>query len=153
GAFSHLLVDPLDVRRNSAYDAEEIWSKLQLGQNVLVETARTTDEVRLLSQAVATNGLSTSEAGERIVSAIADVIYDVMERGYRGTLFVIGGDTLNAILHKLHIHRVYPLRELATGIVLSCTSNGSILLSKSGNFGSPQSVATILSEMSINYRR
>lgn len=146
GACARLLAHPLDVCRDSTADAEAVWRALKEGRNVLVEIARTPDEARSLSQAAAAAGLSRSETAERLVGSIANVVCGVMERGFNGTLFVIGGDTLGAVVRRLRIRKVYPLRELAPGIVLSKTGSGGVLISKSGSFGGERSVADLLSE-------
>ena len=76
------------------------------------------------------------EAVERVISEIAE---KALKKADIGFIFVIGGDTLMAILKRFKCDRLVPISEIESGVVVSrvYTEEGKELtvISKSGGFG------------------
>lgn len=89
-----------------------------------------------------------AECGKRVAGQMAEAICGVSSRISDVTLFIIGGDTLIALIHRLKIETIIPVAELLPGVVLAKYSLGGkwqYLISKSGGFGEPD----LLKEVSL----
>lgn len=85
---------------------------------------------------------NTERTNEVIRSTVADnigILVSRMLETYRGTIMIIGGDTLQACLKHLGCTQMKMITELLPGVVLSEISvneTAHLLISKSGGFGS-----------------
>ncbi|HJU56533.1 MAG TPA: nucleotide-binding domain containing protein, partial [Pyrinomonadaceae bacterium] len=82
-------------------------------------------------------GLSVPELGQRIASALADFVTEVLLDGRGGGLIVAGGETAGAVCRRLELGALRVGRNIAPGVPL-CFSLGKFRLPvvlKSGNFG------------------
>ena len=83
----------------------------------------------------------TGNCNEAVRSTIAyniGILAARMLENYRGTLMIIGGDTLLAVLKQLGCTQMKMITEVFPGVVLSRISingMGHLLISKSGGFG------------------
>lgn len=64
------------------------------------------------------------------------------ETGAARAVMAIGGDFLSALLGRLSIGGLWPVRELAPGVAL-CRAGDLMLITKSGGFGPPELLAGI----------
>lgn len=83
-------------------------------------------------------GADGRAAGARFADMLGAVGQDLLERREDGALLVVGGDTLLALMRRLHVGRIEPQRELAPGVVLSYIQyrgRKREILSKAGSFG------------------
>ena len=62
-------------------------------------------------------------------------------------LILFGGDTAAAVLRQRGIVDLRPLRELLTGVVLSCAPDPLLVVTKAGGFGGPNVVEQILGQL------
>ncbi|WP_241976224.1 four-carbon acid sugar kinase family protein [Cryobacterium sp. TMT4-10] len=59
-------------------------------------------------------------------------------------LVLTGGETARAVLNSLNIHWLEPLAEIEHGAVLSRTDRNTLVVTRPGSFGGPDSLCTIL---------
>ena len=118
----------------------------------------TTEQLRLLSTTVqavhvdilatpsgeiATPSAAAAALAARVSSALADPTY--------GALIIVGGDGAAAILAQLSTERILIDGAVSggcpTGIVVGGTADGLRLVTKSGGFGTPDTLATITARL------
>lgn len=111
--------------------AEEIRAALEKNKCVILCTGKEKAEI----------------SSEEICRRLGCITSDVMERDRPLVLSVFGGDTLDAVLGELGCEKVVPIEEIETGIPIStvyCRGNEILLISKSGGFGSDDTVVNII---------
>ena len=82
--------------------------------------------------------IESGEARVLIAAYLAEILAEI-ESSYKGTVMVIGGDTLLACLRRLGCRDLEPMAELFPGVVLSRCRIGEkekLFICKSGGFGS-----------------
>jgi D-threonate/D-erythronate kinase len=118
----------------------------------------TTEQLRLLSTtaeaahvdvlaapsgAITTPSAAAAALAARVSAALADPTY--------GALIIVGGDGAAAILARLSTDRVFIDGALSggcpTGIVVGGTADGLRVVTKSGGFGTPDTLATIIAQL------
>lgn len=91
-------------------------------------------------------GLEIQEVRERVSGSLGRVLGALIDRQVAGTLLITGGDTLLQCMNAIGVREMEPLRELASGVVLSRFELGGrrrYLISKSGGFGAPSLLADL----------
>lgn len=118
--------------------------------SAMLESARDEKEVRALTEAALSGGLSIDQTGERIAANFGGAIKHIYDSGFSGTLCIFGGDTLTGVMRTLGIRMIRPMTELGSGVALSeVVFNGAKrhLVTKSGSFGDNLEVLRILSAL------
>ncbi|MHB1170910.1 MAG: four-carbon acid sugar kinase family protein [Lacisediminihabitans sp.] len=77
----------------------------------------------------------------RLISALARFIAPIAQRH---PLVLTGGETARAVLNALGVHWLEPLVEIEHGAVLSRTDQDSLVVTRPGAFGGPDSLRIIL---------
>ena len=80
-------------------------------------------------------------ASRMLTAALAEFIAPIAQRL---PLVLTGGETARAILNALNIHWLEPLVEIEHGAVLSRTDHDTLVVTRPGTFGGPDSLRTIL---------
>ncbi|HZA72309.1 MAG TPA: nucleotide-binding domain containing protein [Propionibacteriaceae bacterium] len=92
---------------------------------------------------MATPSAAAAALAARVSSALADPTY--------GALIIVGGDGAAAILAQLSTERILIDGAVSggcpTGIVVGGTADGLRLVTKSGGFGTPDTLATITARL------
>ena len=73
-----------------------------------------------------------------VAKKMSSVVNDVSKQVHDAVLFIIGGDTLHAVIQALGIETIIPVTELFPGVVLAkyfTRGQWQYLISKSGGFG------------------
>lgn len=101
------------------------------------------------------NGISSETIRENIPEALGTIASELIRKGLKSTIVVMGGDTLIGILKKLGVQELEPVAELLPGTVLAkFRLNGNIyqIITKSGGFGK-DSLLTDLAQKIITEER
>lgn len=88
----------------------------------------------------AEHGLTTEDLRVRISTQLAHLMKRLLDSGLDATILCTGGDTLLALMRTVGVAELTPVRELATGAVLTnFVYQGKTyhIISKSGGFGEP----------------
>lgn len=120
--------------------SEEVYLKLENSGFILVEVQR---EKSCLPP-------------EEICKRMAMIVDYVLKKSCDTTITVIGGDTLDAVLKILECQKVIPLEEVELGIVVSkviCRSKDIFLVSKSGGFGTEETIVNIIEYLKTAFGR
>ncbi|HAN44391.1 MAG TPA: hypothetical protein DCP97_03270 [Ruminococcaceae bacterium] len=83
-------------------------------------------------------GIESEQMRTRIMSVMGRLLERLLDAGFNGTVFIMGGDSLIGFIHQAGIKAIFPVCELDCGVVLSqLERNGKALnvISKSGGFG------------------
>ena len=91
-------------------------------------------------------GLDIQDVRVRVSHSLGRILGALMDSQVAGTLLITGGDTLLQCMNEIGVHEMEPLRELASGVVLSRFEQGGrprYLISKSGGFGAPSLLADL----------
>lgn len=91
---------------------------------------------------------------EEICKRMAMIVDSVLRKNCDTTITVIGGDTLDAVLKILGCQKVIPLEEVELGVVASeiiCRNKKVFLVSKSGGFGTEETVVNIITYLKTTY--
>lgn len=89
---------------------------------------------------VDTKTMDAAASGRIIAEKVSGVIRGVNAQVKDAVLFIIGGDTLIALIQSLGIETIIPVKELFPGVVLAkypVRGQWQYLISKSGGFGEP----------------
>lgn len=92
----------------------------------------------------------SSEDGLRIADAIGRIATQLIQWHCDGVYMFTGGDTLRSFLTCIDGHEIGLMQEIAPGVVLSQiqTAYGTLkVISKSGGFGKPDLLVTILHQL------
>lgn len=123
------------------FDREAVATKvragLSAGRPCLLTTTDTPEEVRQVQQWGAHQGLSVPALGELIASALAGVVWEILQGQPVGGLIIAGGETSGALCRRLELGALRVGRNIEPGVPL-CFSLGRFRLPvvlKSGNFG------------------
>ncbi len=84
-------------------------------------------------------GLNIEETRERIAGTIGKIGKQIIDEGFEGNVFLMGGDVLFQFLKECQLSTITPYREIDEGIVVSEISykgRSLNIISKSGGFGS-----------------
>ena len=87
------------------------------------------------------HGLTTEDLRVRISTQLAGLMKRMLDGGLDATILCTGGDTLLALMRAVGVAELTPVRELATGAVLTnfvYKEKTYSIISKSGGFGEPQ---------------
>lgn len=84
---------------------------------------------------------TANEASTLLTAALARFIAPIAERL---PLVLTGGETARAVLNALSVHWLEPIAEIEHGAVLSRTDHGTMVVTRPGTFGGPDSLRTIL---------
>ena len=150
GFHSILLSDILAPEPNFKALVQQVMEKRHSG--VLLEVIRSEEECARLNQEAERSGLNAVQASERIASNLGKAAASVVNAGFRGVLFVFGGDTLACVLRELKTRRIEPLCEIESGVVVSevFRDDGSLfVISKSGSFGGLDVVKNVCRKCSM----
>lgn len=82
--------------------------------------------------------IPAEEVSKRIALGLGAIAAELMENPFAGTLTVFGGDTLQGVSQMLKIQRIAPIREIATGVVMSLAESKRrqfLVVTKAGAFG------------------
>jgi len=107
-------------------------------RHTLLASSEVAEDIQIAAQYAKENGLSLEQMRTRICQFLAAFCCRFLRLIPPCTLVVFGGDTLFAIAQELEIKQLYPVAEIAPGIVLSQaeTAKGAQwVISKSGGFG------------------
>lgn len=135
-------LDPPRLLNNELDRAEivaEARVELDAGRHYLLTTSGAADDVREVQQWGAARGLSVPALGERLASALAELVLEIVNGQAVGGLVVAGGETSGAVCRRLELGALRVGRNIEAGVPL-CYSLGRFRLPvvlKSGNFGSP----------------
>ena len=118
------------------------------GQAVLTAATDRSAVDRALS-AVQTEGLSSRETRDRVAAALAGTAADTARAGQPAGLFLTGGDTAVAVLDALGADAVALSGEavaagVPVGAVAGGAADGTVLITKAGAFGGPETVVNCL---------
>jgi 3-dehydrotetronate 4-kinase len=123
------------------FDREAVATKvragLAAGRHCLLTTTDTPEEVRQVQQWGAHKGLNVAALGELISSALADVVWEILQGQAVGGLIIAGGETSGALCRRLDLGALRVGRNIEPGVPL-CFSLGRFrlpLVLKSGSFG------------------
>lgn len=86
------------------------------------------------------HGLTTEDMRVRISTQLAQLMKRLLDGGLEATILCTGGDTLLALMRAVDVAELTPIRELATGTVLTqfiYKDKPYYMMSKSGGFGTP----------------
>lgn len=92
------------------------------------------------------------ESGMSIAQKVSKVICAVQKKAVDATIFVIGGDTLIALINCLGIETIIPVKEILPGIVhvkYRFQGKWHYLISKSGGFGGPDVLEQVALKLSF----
>ena len=92
----------------------------------------------ILSTGCTEDRTNVDSARTHVADICASLVKALIDCGSRATMMVTGGDTLYAIMERMGLRRIDPIRELAPGVVLSATQyrgERHLFISKSGGFG------------------
>ena len=84
---------------------------------------------------------TVNETSTLLTAALARFIAPIAERL---PLVLTGGETARAVLNALYVHWLEPIAEIEHGAVLSRTDHGTLVVTRPGTFGGPESLHTIL---------
>lgn len=156
GSVNPLTMAQIDYARQREFPVKTLSAEQKLDPNYFssgassqfLEELATICESRgkLIVEAVDSSGTGrsgldgTDAVAERQIAAanIARLTASLMHCVPDAVFFIIGGDTLVSVLHRLQTGKVYPLAEITTGTVLSRLNDrdlGTMLISKSGGLG------------------
>ncbi|MEZ0537848.1 four-carbon acid sugar kinase family protein [Caldicellulosiruptoraceae bacterium PP1] len=111
---------------------------LENGQDAVVYTANSQEEVEETKSIGRKKGLSEVEILNLVSSTLADIVKKTKEKLPINRIVVAGGETSAAVCNKLNINKMIVWKEIQSGLP-SCVSEGSdniMLVLKSGSFGS-----------------
>lgn len=92
-------------------------------------------------------GITSSKMRAKITSVMGCLLEKLIDKGFDGTILIMGGDSFIGFIHQAGIKLVSPVREMDCGVVLSQIKYKDKMLnviSKSGGFGKE----TLFSELS-----
>ena len=95
------------------------------------------------------NRISVEEMRSRVTRSFGHMMKNILDRGFSGTLMIMGGDTLLGVLSEIGVVKVRPVAELVPGTVLSDFDYGGRslrIISKSGGFGQSSLIMDLVSE-------
>jgi len=87
------------------------------------------------------HGLSLESVRRGIADSMGAILKNLVNRGFKSTLLITGGDTLLGFMNQLQVCEMEPLCEMAPGTVISRFRVGNSMyqaISKSGGFGSEE---------------
>jgi uncharacterized protein YgbK (DUF1537 family) len=89
--------------------------------------------------------LSATEVDPVTSTALSSALAEfVSPFASQAPLVLTGGETARAVLNSLNIHWLEPLAEIEHGAVLSRTDRNTLVVTRPGSFGGPDSLRTIL---------
>ena len=91
-------------------------------------------------------GLTTEDIRQRISESLGRILSAAAEVPAERTMLITGGDTLLQGMNRMQVYRMFPLAEVAPGVVLSrVTLHGRerLAMTKSGGFGSETLLADL----------
>jgi uncharacterized protein YgbK (DUF1537 family) len=126
---------------------QEIASELKNSTNIEIDPGISNREQ--METYLKDNSIDSQSASSHIVSILAQIVATLHKEGHlrEHQLMVIGGDTLLGVLQYLQFRELLPLCELEQGVVYSRleTEIGTVMLiSKSGGFGSEQTIQRLM---------
>lgn len=119
--------------------AAEAGSAMAHGQGVVLTTSSNPAEVLRVQRHGQTMGLSETQVGERIATALAACAARLIEHDRLGRLIVSGGETSGAVCRELGLRALEVGLPIDPGVPYCFPLSGPPLLVvlKSGNFGAP----------------
>lgn len=118
--------------------AERTEALLRKEKWVILDSSGIKPEEKAFRDYMRGKGIESGEARVLIAAYLAEILAAI-ESSYKGTVMVIGGDTLLACLRRLGCRDLEPMAELFPGVVLSRYRIGEkekFFICKSGGFGS-----------------
>ena len=118
--------------------AERTEALLRKEKWVILDSSGIDPEEKAFRDYIRGKGIESGEARVLIAAYLAEILAEI-ESSYKGTVMVIGGDTLLACLRRLGCRDLEPMAELFPGVVLSRCRIGEkekFFICKSGGFGS-----------------
>ena len=118
----------------------------QATKRLIIPAAIDAESITHTNQLARDMGLDLEAARRRVASNMGQLIGQFLEQVPINTFAVFGGDTLISVIRAIGAEGIYPVQEVESGIVHSTLvyKNASIhLISKSGGFGSRESVLAI----------
>ncbi len=91
--------------------------------------------------------LPSDITGEFVAGQISRVVEKLVSKVNISVLVIFGGDTAAAIMNRLGVSEIIPVKELMQGIVLSrfsVSSKQMCMVTKAGGFGSPDTIVKII---------
>jgi 4-hydroxythreonine-4-phosphate dehydrogenase len=89
--------------------------------------------------------LSATEVDPAISTILAAALAEfVSPFASQAPMVLTGGETARAVLNSLNIRWLEPLAEIEHGAVLSRTDRNTLVVTRPGSFGGPESLRTIL---------
>lgn len=144
--FVHIHLEPVQKLESSWLESEDCGRKIR----IWLEQARTSgrcildvndpmglDDTEVYARV---HGLTTEDLRVRISSQLAHLMNRMLDGGLDATILCTGGDTLLALMRTVGVAELTPVRELATGAVLTnfvYEGKTYYIISKSGGFGEP----------------
>jgi uncharacterized protein YgbK (DUF1537 family) len=156
--FKRVYLEP-DFLNSSSSDSgqdngmiEEILQALPENRDLLISSTTSREELhdyfnRKYGSSVP--GKVYAEAANRLGEFIAGII----EKAKFGTVLIVGGDTLMALIRTMTIQIIYPLRELIPGTVLSkmeWKNKWIYLITKPGGYGEKDTLLKIINHIKIS---
>ena len=83
-------------------------------------------------------GITSSVMREKITSVMGRILEKLIDKGFDGTILIMGGDSFMGFIHQAGIKMVSPICEMDCGVVLSKVEYKEktlSVISKSGGFG------------------
>jgi uncharacterized protein YgbK (DUF1537 family) len=126
--------------------AERIAAELRKSRRLILRAAQDVGDADAVQRYAAANSIPEDELRGRIVSNISNITSQVLGKNRACALAVFGGDTLHGIIREMAPANVFPVSQIAPGVVaatLQTQHTERLLITKSGGLGGVDVMNTI----------
>lgn len=125
---------------------KEIATDLLTCNKVIIESVSTRDQILDVEKYAYEYGIPYASIHQLIIKNIGELVKRILDMTVVGNLVVFGGDTLYGIMERLNCDKIFPVLEIAPGIVAAKAQTQTCdlrIISKAGGFGSKNVVEVI----------
>jgi len=120
--------------------AKKITAEVGEKGKMLVRTLRNYGELAKTETYAREKGIQSKQLGLRIADRVGLLVKEILKSSKIKNLVVFGGDTLIGIIEKLGCDGIFPLEEIAPGVVIAKTIGrdpalSPVIVTKAGGFG------------------
>ncbi len=147
----HLNPEILNTSKKEWY--EEICQKVikaaESGKDILIGSTTSKEDLHFYLKKIYGDHIPR-EVFSKAANVLGQILACILKEGYFGILISIGGDTLMAMIHRMHIKAIFPLNEIFPGVVLSkvlISDRFFLLVTKPGGYGKQDSLKKIITHL------
>ena len=125
---------------------ERVQQTLSAGSDLILQTAQGVEDIQRFHAYCREQGIESKEIPKLIARAVGELVVSILRFYSRLTPVVFGGDTAAGIIEALKLLKVFPIAQVAKGVVLSRLTDDSSdipLITKAGGFASPTIIGEI----------